>query len=399
MSQIRILFLHAGAEMYGADKVLLDLIRGLDKTRYNIYVVLPCDGVLVEELKKTGATVCVVPYPIMRRKFFNPKGIVSFISNYFKYSHEIAVLARKWKIQLIHTNTSAVLEGCYISKALKIPQLWEVHEIIVNPKIMFYLTALWISLFSDKVVTVSNASKMHLIRSGFYKKKKIEVIYNGVDSERFNPDRDAGYLRNELGIPEKALIIGMIGRVNSWKGQEDLLQAANIVMKDNPDVYTVFAGAAYEGEEWREDKLNRAITESAYSNRIINMGYRTDVESIHALFDVFVLPSTNPDPLPTVVLEAMASGKPVVAYRHGGVCEMVREGKNGLFADPGSPTDLAEKIKTVLEDETLRRSMGEYSRKRVMEKFSMERYVGNYTREYEKQYSINSRRTYNDSRM
>ena len=88
---INILYLHAGAEMYGADKVLLDLIRGLDKTKYNIYVVLPCDGVLVEELKKTGATVCVVPYPIMRRKLFNPKGIFSFICNYFKYSHRIAV--------------------------------------------------------------------------------------------------------------------------------------------------------------------------------------------------------------------------------------------------------------------------------------------------------------------
>lgn len=79
-----ILYLHAGAEMYGADKVLLELLKGLDKTQYNPIVVLPNDGVLVEALREEGITTEVIPYPILRRKFFNPKGILEYGSSYIK---------------------------------------------------------------------------------------------------------------------------------------------------------------------------------------------------------------------------------------------------------------------------------------------------------------------------
>ena len=85
-------------------------------------------------------------------------------------------------------------------------------------------------------------------------------------------------------------------------------------------------------------------------NYYIDSGYRRDVEVVHSIFDIFVLPSTNPDPLPTVVLEAMASGKPVVGYKHGGICEMVKDGYNGLLADVNKPIDLAEKIDVRLSE-------------------------------------------------
>lgn len=85
-------------------------------------------------------------------------------------------------------------------------------------------------------------------------------------------------------------------------------------------------------------------------NYYIDSGYRRDVEVVHSIFDIFVLPSTNPDPLPTVVLEAMASGKPVVGYKHGGICEMVKDGYNGLLADVNKPIDLAEKIDVILSE-------------------------------------------------
>lgn len=76
----RILYLHAGAEMYGADKVLLELIKGLDSKEFEAHVILPNDGVLVEALRQVGAKVSVLDYPILRRKYFNPKGIADFKS-------------------------------------------------------------------------------------------------------------------------------------------------------------------------------------------------------------------------------------------------------------------------------------------------------------------------------
>lgn len=379
---INILFLHAGAEMYGADKVMLDLIRNLDKTKFLAHVILPCDGILVDAMRKEGISVQVMPYPIMRRKYFNPKGIIQYGLGLLKYSVKIAKIAKKRHIDIVHTNTAATLEGCFVSRKLKVPQLWSIHEIIIRPKIMFKMTSKWISKYSSVTVTDSGAVKKHLMTSGYFKDEKIKVIYNGVESKRFSPDSDCRYLYDEWNIPKDARIIGMMGRVNGWKGQSDFLKAANVIMKKYPNVYTVFVGAAFKGEEWREKELADAIAQSPYKDRIINKGYRTDSEGIYKLYDVFVLPSTNPDPLPTVVLEAMATGKPVVSYRHGGVCEMVKEGDNGFHADVQNPKDLAVKIMRLLNDDELRKTMGENSRKRLLEQFSIEAYIENYANEY-----------------
>lgn len=381
---INILFLHAGAEMYGADKVMLDLIKNLDRKKFQAYVVLPTNGVLVNALKQEGIFVEVMPYPIMRRKYFNPKGIIQYVFGLIKYSIKLANYCEEKNIDLVHTNTAATLEGALVSKKLSIPLLWSIHEIIVSPKLMFKLTSKLISKYASITITDSNAVKKHLDSSGYFNEGMIKTIYNGVDSNRFRPDNDCEYLREEWNIPTGAHVIGMMGRVNRWKGQGDFLEAANILMERYSDLYTVFVGAAFEGEEWRERELEEKIAESPYSDRIINKGYRTDSEGIYNLYDVFVLPSTDPDPLPTVVLEAMASGKPIVGYAHGGVCEMVKEGYNGLLAEVRNPEDLANKIEQILCDATRRKEMGENSRRRLMEFFSMESYIHNYSSEYNK---------------
>lgn len=378
----KILYLHAGAEMYGADKVLLDLLKNLDKTQFSPYVILPTQGVLVDELKKNGIPVQVMPYPIMRRKYFNISGVFNYIFNFFKFSQRLINFSKKNRINIIHTNTAAVLEGCYVSKRLRIPQLWSIHEIIVSPQLMYKLTSKIISRYSAATITDSIAVKKHLEKSGYFNAKQPKVIYNGVDSNRFKPSNNSEYLYTEWNIPRDAKIIGMMGRVNSWKGQHDFLKAAEIVMQKDSSVYTVMVGSAFAGEEWREEQLKNEINNSLYKDRIVFVGYRTDSEAIYKLLDVFVLPSTRPDPLPTVVLEAMATGKPIVGYRHGGVCEMVKDGYNGLLADVGVPRDLAKKIEHILTNPALRKSMGDRSRNRLLEKFSLESYISNYSGEY-----------------
>lgn len=385
---IDILFLHAGAEMYGADKVLLDLIRGLDKKRYRAYVVLPCEGVLVDALKRENIDVQVLPYPIMRRKYFTPSGVLKYGWNLVRYSHQLTQLAKRLHIDIVHTNTSAVLEGSWVAKRLKVPQLWAVHEIIVSPKIMFKTTSWLISHCADMTVTVSRAAKRHLLESGYFKEKDIHVIYNGVDSERFHPNNNGACLRKEWNIPDDALVVGMIGRINRWKGQHDFLAAMNQVLATHTNVYAVIVGSAFHGEEWRETELDEAIANSAYADRIIRSEYRTDSEQVHGLFDIFVLPSTNPDPFPTVVLEAMSTGKPIVGYRHGGVCEMVKDGFNGLLVDACNPLKMADMVNHLLGNAEMRQTMGSHSRERLLECFSMKSYIAHYEYEYGRLYKI-----------
>ena len=102
------------------------------------------------------------------------------------------------------------------------------------------------------------------------------------------------------------------------------------------------------------------------------------------MFDIFVLPNTNPEPLGIVVLEAMACGKPVVGYRHGGVCETVKEGENGLLATPNQPTELSKAIRELADNTEKREQFGKASVKRQKELFSLQSYIRNFLELYRK---------------
>ena len=106
----KILYLHAGAELYGADKILLELVSLLDKKMFTPIVVLPEEGRLCDKLKKNGVEVHIIPYPILRRKYFTPKGVIQYVINYRKYSKELVSFCNKNDINIVHVNTSAVLE-------------------------------------------------------------------------------------------------------------------------------------------------------------------------------------------------------------------------------------------------------------------------------------------------
>ena len=369
----RILYLHAGAEMYGADKVLLELIKGLNKQEFEAHVILPNKGVLVE----------VIEYPILRRKYFNPKGMIDYIRSYHRYAKKIATYAKQHRIDLVHNNTTAVLEGIYLKRKLKLPLLWHVHEIIVRPKFVSDFINMLMGRYADKIITVSEAVANHVLASRFVNKEKISVIYNGVDNASYYP-KDNQSIREQFGIDQTSMVIGMIGRVNAWKGQNDFLDAVIPILKGNSNIVAFLAGSAFEGEEWRVQELDARIASLPVAEQIKRIDYYANTNELYNMFDIFVLPSTNPDPLPTVVLEAMACGKPIVGYRHGGVCEMVEEDINGLLAKPNDSEALSRLIQNLIDNPEKISEFGQASMKRQKEMFSLESYINNFSNQYEK---------------
>ena len=378
----RILYLHAGAEMYGADKVLLELIKGLDRQEFEAHVILPNDGVLVEALRQVGAQVSVLDYPILRRKYFNPKGIADYIRSYNFYAKQIALYAREHSIDMVHNNTAAVLEGIYLKRKLKLPLIWHVHEIIVKPKAISDFINMLMGRYADKIVTVSQAVANHIKQSPFIKDSQVEVIYNGVDNAVYYP-MDASSIREKFDIAQDALVIGMIGRVNAIKGQNDFIEAVEPLLEKNEQAVAFLAGGVFPGEEWRLEELDKRIASSSVVSQIHRIDYYDKTSELYNMFDIFVLPSIKPDSLPTVVLEAMACSKPVVGYNNGGIAEMVVDDKSGYLVKPNRPQELSNAISLLLDSSEKREKFGRVGYQRQKELFSLESYIKNFSEFYD----------------
>ncbi|RSI71049.1 Spore coat protein SA [Streptococcus oralis] len=378
----RILYLHAGAEMYGADKVLLELIKGLDSKEFEAHVILPNDGVLVEALRQVGAQVSVLDYPILRRKYFNPKGIADYIRSYNFYAKQIALYAREHSIDMVHNNTAAVLEGIYLKRKLKLPLIWHVHEIIVKPKAISDFINMLMGRYADKIVTVSQAVANHIKQSPFIKDSQVEVIYNGVDNAVYYP-MDASSIREKFDIAQDALVIGMIGRVNAIKGQNDFIEAVEPLLEKNEQAVAFLAGGVFPGEEWRLEELDKRIASSSVVSQIHRIDYYDKTSELYNMFDIFVLPSIKPDSLPTVVLEAMACSKPVVGYNNGGIAEMVVDDKSGCLVKPNRPQELSNAISLLLDSSEKREKFGRVGYQRQKELFSLESYIKNFSEFYD----------------
>lgn len=369
----KILYLHAGAELYGADVILYTIIKEIDKTKFKPFVILPCDGPLVEKLKELNVDVQIMPYPILRRKYFNINGIINYIFNYFKYSKQIAKFSKDNSIDIINVNTIAVLQGIYLKKKTKCKIIYHIHEMIDSPKIIFKYVYKWICKSADKVIVVSDAVKNHIFSITSKKFDNIIVIHNGIDSDKFNINNDKDYLYKELKIPKNSKIVGMIGRINDTKGQPDFIKAMAPIIEEDNSTYGIMIGGTFEGQEWRKDELNILI--DSYPKKIKEnlkiIDFRTDVASFYNMFDIYVLPSVKYDSFPTVVLEAMASELPIVAYKQGGVCEMVTDEVNGYLVEWKNIDLLNKTIKKLLDNDSQRKLMGKNSKKIQNKLFSI----------------------------
>ena len=170
----------------------------------------------------------------------------------------------------------------------------------------------------------------------------------------------------------------MIGRVGTWKGQELLLQAARTVCSVVPYVHVVLAGGVLEGNFAALDKLRALASEYGIADRVTIQEYCADTPALLRSFDVFVQPSLRPDPLPTTILEAMASGLPVIATEHGGAPEMVSDGVTGLLTTPGDADAMARAIICLLHDPEARLKMGKAGYERVRRDFSFSAFSAAY---------------------
>jgi len=218
----------------------------------------------------------------------------------------------------------------------------------------------------DHVVAVSEAVRTYLMTVGV-PAHRVTAIPTGVDTARFDPAVHPGNLRQELGLPAEAVLIGTVAILRAKKGHLDLLAAAPRVIAAVPQAVFVFAG---DGPQF--DNLTQAIAERKLEGRVRLLGLRRDIPQVLKSLDLFVLP-THQEALGTSFLEAQAMGVPVIGTRVGGVPETIRENETGLLVPAHDPEALAQAIIALAGDPARRRAMGAAGRAWVSAEHTVQR--------------------------
>ncbi len=375
---MNIIFLHSSADLYGSDKSLLRTITIFSRQNHKCTVLLPYNGPLAAELKKVGCEVEIWKLAVIRRQFFNPIDAIRLVRDFIISELRLSLLIQRKEIDIIHINTTAVLNGKVVGWLLGCRVLQHVREITLKPYILGKTMAIFIKLFSTKVIAVSASVKEHLNGVSGINKMKVVIIPNGIDIDKYacsSINREA--FRKKLNIDKNCIVIGSVGRIHFWKGQDYLISIASKLSSLNKNFKLIIVGDAFPGYEYLVDDLKLKIEHLYLHKHVLYIGFIEDIPGIMKIFDIFILPSILPDPLPTVVLESMAARLPVVATAHGGALEMVIDGKTGFLVPWDNPEIVATKLFELITDGTMRKEMGLKGFKHLSNRYCLAKYREN----------------------
>ena len=371
-----VLVLHPSDEAYGADRVLLDLVRGLTARGWRFVVLLPDEvpvGWLSARLSEAGAIVERAPLAVARRRVLGILTIPGYVASLLRARRAVRGVARRVDARIIHLNTSALLVGAIIGRLTGLGTVWQIHEIVARPRLLAWMFRAAPGLGADAVIVVSDAVRQHLLTLPWRRGRVVRIL-NGIAA--VGPRPMAG-LRSGNGP-----LIAYVGRLNRWKGYEVFVEAVAQISERYPTADFVLAGDPPFGEEWRAESLRQDAAAAGVTGRLRLLGHVPDGAAVCSAADIVAVPSTSPDPLPTVVLEGMRAGCAVVVSAHGGAPEMIEDGVSGILVPPGDAVALARAIAGLLDDPGRRERIGSAARERVRAEFSVERMLDQVERVY-----------------
>lgn len=315
----------------------------LPRDEFVCHVAMPGPSPLATEFLAAGASLHEVPM----RRLTTSAGRSYWLLYPLAWPVSVwrlARLIRRWQIDIVHTNSLHCLYGWAAALACRRPHVWHAREIVVQSKAALRLERFLARHFAAKVIAISKAVAAQLDPAN------VEVIYETADADVFRPDL-AGTFRSRERISDTVPLAGCAGRIDTWKGFGILLDAFEHVRREVPGAVLVIAGGPIAGKQtYAADLESRAQRMSG----VRWLGPRSDVPELFADLDVFVLPSTEPEPYGLVVVEALASGVPVVATDAGGPPEILAraEAGAGVLVPPGDPEALAAALVEWLGDVT-----------------------------------------------
>ncbi|MGE5437261.1 MAG: glycosyltransferase family 4 protein [Syntrophothermus sp.] len=306
----------------------------------------------------------------------NNLGIIIHIINNVGYFHPISILStasviKNGKFDLIHTQASKDL--WIIVPALN----------LLNSKIPLFLTkqlnsfivkkdVIHKTLYNrvTKIFAISNAVKKNVLDTCPVTEDKVELLHNGIDISRFNPEKaNRKKVRDEFEVEDDEMLIGMMARFSPGKGHEEFIEAAKILSDKYNNLKFLIVGEASRGEDEYANKIKKLAIEKELVN-IIFAGFRSDTPDVLSAMDIFVFPSHS-EAFGIALAEALAMGVPSVCSDEEGVLDIAVNNETSLLFKTKNSLDLAEKIEVLIKNKELRNSFSEHSRLRALKFFDI----------------------------
>jgi glycosyltransferase involved in cell wall biosynthesis len=340
--------LYAGGEFY-----VFELARTLRARGHNVWVACRPDNLLFEKCRHAGVTTLPVNFPA--------KGeLATYVKILRRY-------VRDHNINIVHTNVNYDrTAGAFAAKQEKKIHVANVHSFhSIQHNLTHWVRNRWAT---DCFIVDGICVRDLLIREDAIPASKVAVVHLGVDPESMRRDEGLRHkIRSEFGFNDTHTIIGTVGRLVPFKGQEFLLRAFASIAHTYPDARLLIVGDGV-----LMDSLNQLSQDLHIQHFVSFAGFRDDLPALYSAFDIYCHPSVEygGETFPFAVLQALSQQLPVIVTRVGDVAEMVEEGKNGFLVQDKDPTAIAEKLTYFLSHREQISLMGEHSRQYLLQRFT-----------------------------
>lgn len=373
-SRTTILLVSHECRLNGAPQSLLTLLAGIDRKEFRPLLLVPGEGQLADAARSLGIDVYVAPLSQILMQRPNRVAMIRHFLRLLVSIGPVMSLITRERVSRIHINVAVTPDAALAGKLLAIPVIWHFRETIGATRWNHFQVRV-LRWFSSLVVCNSEFTRTRIAGLGCPYTHSV-TLHNCID-DKFALWRTArAEVRRELKVAADTVLIGCVGQITHDKGQDTFVRSAGLIAKSHPKVRFALVGTLENAPYVAE--LRRMAAEAGIEDRVLFVGFRTDIGRVMSAFDIHVTPSRWDEPFGRVALESMLLGAVSVVSNRGGLPEIVQSGESGVVFDAEDAEALARALATLIEDPKERERLSENGVARARAEFSGLRHVDDF---------------------